>query len=274
MIVFPNCKINIGLYVVGKRPDGYHNIETIFYPIPITDALEVLTDGAVGANGVNFAVSGQHIPGPWQQNLCVKAYELLKADFETKMPPVQVHLHKHIPMGAGLGGGSSNGAHMLLLLNSLYGLGLDQQALKTYALQLGSDCPFFIENTPCLGSGRGEVLQPVDLNLRGYHLVLINPGIHVSTAAAFAGIVPGQPAQSLHNMWQLPVEDWRSAIQNQFEASVFALHPEIENIKQRLYDLGAVYASMSGSGSTVYGLFKQPVELDFATGYFSTTMLL
>ncbi|TAD81999.1 MAG: 4-(cytidine 5'-diphospho)-2-C-methyl-D-erythritol kinase [Bacteroidetes bacterium] len=274
MIVFPNCKINIGLHVVGKRPDGYHNIETIFYPIPLTDALEVITGAAGQTSSVECSASGYSIPGTWQQNLCVKAYNLLKADFGDVLPAVKLHLHKHIPMGAGLGGGSSNGAHMLLLLNNLYNLGISKPRLMAYALQLGSDCPFFIENTPSFGQGRGEDLTPIALSLKGYHLVVVNPAIHVSTAAAFAGMVAAAPAHSLLSSWQLPVHRWSQVIQNQFEVSVFALHPEIAAIKQQLYAMGALYASMSGSGSTVYGIFQQAVPLNFPASYFTTIIAL
>lgn len=258
LILFPNCKINLGLHITSKRPDGYHNLETIFYPVPLTDALEVLqAKSNTGHSPVHFTGSGLGIEGDPGANLCVKAYHLLKNDFP-RLPAVQMHLHKAIPMGAGLGGGSSDGAFTLLLLNQKFRLGISQQQLLQYALQLGSDCPFFILNKPCIGLGRGEQLQPVALDLAGYQLVLVNPGIHISTREAFGAITPKHPALPVQSLWQLPVQQWEHSIVNDFETGVFGLHPVLATIKQALYKAGAVYASMSGSGSTLYGLFREP----------------
>lgn len=255
MILFPNCKINLGLYITSKRYDGYHNLETVFYPVPIIDALEVIEDKNPNPGGIQFSTSGLEIGGDFSNNLCVKAYYLLKKDFPG-LPPVQMHLHKSIPMGAGLGGGSSDGAFTLLLLNQKFNMGLSESSLVEYALELGSDCPFFIVNKPCAAKGRGEILQVIDLDLKGYTLVLINPGIHISTREAFRSITPIQPAMDLISVVSEPVESWKESLQNDFEQGIFTIHPVLAEIKSALYHAGAIYAAMSGSGSTLYGLFK------------------
>ena len=262
MLVFPNCKINLGLNITRKRSDGYHDLETIFYPIPLCDALEVIADPDAINNlqpqgGTRFSTSGLPIAGNHENNLCVKAYRLLKNDFPS-LPSVQMHLHKIIPMGAGLGGGSSDGAFALQLINQKFELGITEEQLLDYALELGSDCPFFIINKPCFATGRGEHLQPVDLNLKGLHLVLVNPGIHVSTREAFSNIKPATPATSLLDIIASPIHRWKDHLSNDFEAGVFQLHPELAKIKQALYNSGTIYASMTGSGSTVFGIFQQP----------------
>lgn len=255
MVSFPPCKINLGLNVISKRSDGYHDIETCFYPIPWTDGLEI-----VSAKATTFTTSGNVIPGNTDDNLCMKAYKLLQQDFD--LPPVHIHLHKAIPTGAGLGGGSSDAAHVLRMLNTMFNLNIDIEKLKHYALQLGSDCPFFITDNPMLGSGRGEVLEPVPADLTGKFIVMIKPDVHVSTAEAYAGVTPSGKTGTVKNvLLNVPLKNWREQLHNDFENSVFQAHPQIESIKQKLYEHGALYASMSGSGSTVFGLFEKPVAL-------------
>jgi 4-diphosphocytidyl-2-C-methyl-D-erythritol kinase len=250
MIVFPNCKINLGLYVVDKRPDGYHNLQTVFFPVPFQDMLEIIP-----SDEFHFHATGLTIPGDPEKNLCIRAWELLKHRFP-KLPPVDLYLHKIIPMGGGLGGGSSNGSFMLIALNRLFQLGLTSPELQELALQLGSDCPFFIVNEPVVATGRGEHMQPTSINLNGYTLTLIMPGIHVSTAQAFAGIRPHDPGVDLANrICEAPVT-WKDWLVNNFEETVFPAFPAIRQLKEWLYAQGAVYASMTGTGSTVYGLFQ------------------
>ena len=265
MIVFPNCKINLGLHVIHKRTDGFHDIETLFYPILIKDALEI----APSEHSTNITVTGNAVPGNENDNSCIKAYQLLKKDFPL-LPAASIHLHKAIPAGAGLGGGSADGAFMLILLNNYFQLSLTQKQLSAYALLLGSDCPFFIINKPCMGTGRGEKLSPEEVNLSVYQFVIVNPGIHVNTAWAFGHIVPKQPLHSILDIIKQPVENWKNYLTNDFEMPVFAQYPEIELIKNQLYKAGAVYASMSGSGSTVFGIFE-PHKINlpvFPTHYF------
>lgn len=268
MISFPNCKINLGLNIVGKRSDGYHNLETVFYPLQLNDALEIIQH-----TGVSFTSSGLTIEGNSEDNLCVKAYHLLKKDFP-ELPAVQIHLHKAIPMGAGLGGGSADGAFMLQLLHKKFQLNLTEKQLIDYALQLGSDCPFFIINKPCFATGRGEVLEPVDLDLSQYKLVLVNPGIHISTKEAFANLNPVQPAVSIRQIIAKPLIEWKKLLINDFEQSIFKAHPAIKNIKDQLYSAGALYASMTGTGSTVYGIFDRNTAINFSfpTEYMSVTI--
>lgn len=255
MVHFPPCKINLGLKVIRRRHDGYHDIETCFYPVPWTDALEIIS-----ADTFSFTASGNSIPGDATHNLCVQAYELLRRDFN--LPPVAIHLHKIIPAGAGLGGGSSNGAHALRMLNELFNLNISGEKLKEYAIQLGSDCPFFMEDQPKLGTGRGEVLTEISVNLSGKFIVLIKPDVHVSTAEAYSGVKPAVNSVSIKNIVeQKPVAEWKDVLENDFEASVFTKHPRIKDIKEKLYQHGAVYASMSGSGSTVFGIFEKPVDV-------------
>jgi len=253
VVLFPNCKINLGLKIIRKREDGYHDLETVFYPIALKDALEAIR---TGEQGIRFSSSGLAVAGNPDDNLCVKAYRLLQQNFP-EIGGIEMHLHKQIPMGAGLGGGSADGAFALLLLNRLFSLQLSEEQLIRYALQLGSDCPFFILNKPCLATGRGEIMRPVTLDLSAYRFLLINPNIHVSTAQAFAGIQPQTPAQSIADIIQLPISQWKELLVNDFEKNVANLYPEIAAIKKELYAQGALYASMTGSGSTVYGLFQK-----------------
>jgi 4-diphosphocytidyl-2-C-methyl-D-erythritol kinase len=248
LIVFPNCKINIGLNILGKRTDGYHNLETIFYPLPFYDVLELIQH-AKTTQPCELYLSGINIEGKSEDNLCVKAYHLINNDYQ-QLPPVKIYLHKTIPAGAGLGGGSGNGAFMLLLLNNKFNLKLSQEQLLHYALVLGSDCPFFIINKPCFAEQRGEILEPVELSLSGYKLVLINPGIHINTGWAFSQV--GYFTNGLKNIIGNPVKQWQESVSNNFEQPVFEKFPEIAAIKNQLYLSGALYASMSGSGSTVY----------------------
>jgi len=266
VVIFPHCKINLGLYVTGKRADGYHNIETVFYPIPFRDCLEVIHD-ANARDGIEFSSSGIPVPMDPDQNLSTRAYLLLKKDFPS-LPAVRMHLHKCIPTGAGLGGGSADGAFALTLLNSKFHLGLDVSALSRYALTLGSDAPFFLQTEPCIGTGRGEELQEVKINLAGFRMLLVNPGIAVSTAWAFSTIQPRQPLHAIREIISSPVESWKSGLANDFEKPVFEKYPAVAAIKKRLYEAGAVYASMSGSGSTVYGIFKTEIpKIEFDPHY-------
>jgi 4-diphosphocytidyl-2-C-methyl-D-erythritol kinase len=255
MIVFPPAKINLGLNIIRKRPDGYHDLETVFYAIPLFDALEIIFDPTIPESSEPlFTSSGLEVAGNPEDNICVKAYRLLRQDFP-RLPPARIHLHKHIPMGAGLGGGSSDGAAVLDLLNRMARLGISSDRLSAYALSLGSDCPFFLYGKPCFATGRGEQMQPLSLDLSGYRLVLVNPGIHVSTADAFRGVIPSTPSTSVYDIVQQPLSNWRLGLVNDFEKSIFPRYPEIGKIVDTLYDAGALYASMTGSGSSVYGIF-------------------
>lgn len=263
MIIFPIAKINLGLNVVEKRPDGYHNLQTVFYPVPIKDALEVhVMDEAFPSDyDCDLKVTNITIEGDEQRNLVVRAYQLLKQDFPT-LPRIHSHLWKGIPTQAGMGGGSSDCAYMMLLLNQQFQLGLTDEQLIEYAAKLGADCAFFILSRPCYAEGIGEKLQPIDLSLSGYYIAVVRPDIPVPTKEAFSRIRPHYPAQNCLETVMQPVETWRDTLINDFEESVFALHPEIGNIKQQLYDMGATYAAMSGSGSALFGLFKkQPDSL-------------
>jgi 4-diphosphocytidyl-2-C-methyl-D-erythritol kinase len=257
VILFPNCKINLGLRVTGKRDDGYHTIETVFYPLPLKDAAEITVGNQRSTDEFELRISGLPIPGDTTNNLCHKAWELIKND-HPEIGPVQMNLLKAIPTGAGLGGGSSDGAHTLLLLDQLFQLNLSRQQLIAYALKLGSDCPFFILNKPCIGTGRGEIMQEIDLNLKGYYFVLVNPGVHISTAWAFEKLDLNKEAgQSLQDIIALPAEDWKGTLRNDFEEPVFEEFESLKLIKEELYNAGAVYASLTGTGSCVYGLFKE-----------------
>lgn len=275
MIVFPNCKINLGLNILGKRNDGYHDLETIFYPVPLTDALEIIENKQPGKNPVlPFTSSGLPIAGKPASNLCVKAYRLLKKDFPG-LPAVLIHLHKIIPSGAGLGGGSADGAFALKMLNEMFELGLSTEQLIKYALQLGSDCPFFIINKPCFATGRGEVLEEISLDLSAYKMVIVNPGIHIDTGRAFLHLTPALPKRSVKEIIAGPIESWKDDLKNDFEKPVFPQHREIADIKDSLYLKGAIYASMSGSGSTVFGFFpkEKELQLSFPASYFVKELL-
>ena len=254
MIQFPNCKINLGLSILEKRKDGFHSLETVFYPAALNDLLEITKSGSQQIENVEFSNSGNPIPGAISTNLCKKAYDLLKADFP-QLPPVKIHLHKNIPIGAGLGGGSSDGAFALTILNDLFQLKLTTDQLIHYAAKLGSDCPFFILNKACHATGRGEIMQPISLNLDHYTMALIHPSIPISTAWAFQQITPYIKEKSIAEIIQQPINTWKDELINDFETPVFKAHPHLAEIKNYLYDQGAIYASLSGSGSSLFGLF-------------------
>ena len=258
MILFPNCKINIGLNITSKRADGYHNLATVFYPINWCDAVELIplpNNNSLSAS-VHFTQSGLSIPGKEADNICLKAYLLLKNNF-SGIPPVNMHLHKTIPTGAGLGGGSANGAFTLLLINKKFNLNLPAEQLSAYALKLGSDCPFFIINKPCYATGRGEQTEPLPLDLSAYSFLIVHPGIHIQTALAFSKLTPAQPSKPVKSIVQQPIETWRNELMNDFELPVFHEYPQIEEVKKTLYANGALYASLTGSGSAVYGIFSK-----------------
>ena len=268
MVSFPNCKINLGLNIVNKRDDGYHDIETVFFPIQLKDSLEVIEN-----EKLEFSTSGFSIEGEPEKNLCIKAYDLLEKDF-SQLPAVQMHLHKAIPMGAGLGGGSADGAFTLKLLNKKFNLLLSEKQLINYSLELGSDCPFFILNKPCFARGRGEILEQAKLDLSEYKFLIVHPPIHISTAWAFSTIKPLRPAKSIKQIIQQSISTWKAELINDFEKPVFEKYPEIKNIKDKLYDAGAIYASMSGSGSAVYGIFRKEktISISFPNNYFAKTL--
>ncbi len=256
MVRFPNAKINIGLNVTEKRLDGFHNLETIFYPVNIFDSLEIIE-----ADELKFFSYGNEIPGNAEDNICVKAYFLVKGHFE--IPPVHIHLLKNIPHGAGLGGGSSDGASVLMMLNEKFSLNLSATQLEELALGLGSDCPFFIRNSAQYATGRGEIFQPVDLDLKKYTFALIKPNFGISTKEAFSGLKPRPSGHDLRELVKMPIESWRGLIKNDFEESLFPKFPQLEEIKNELYRRGAIYASMSGSGSTLYGIFEPNFNAKF-----------
>ena len=268
MILFPNCKINLGLHILRKREDGFHDLETIFYPLPLKDGLEIIQQPHP-ITDIEFTSSGLTVDGSLSDNICVKAYQLLKKDFPD-LPAIKMHLHKTIPMGAGLGGGSADGAFTLVLLNRKFSLGLSKEALLSYALQLGSDCPFFIQNTPCYATGRGENLENLTLDLSAYKFVVVNPKIHINTGWAFAQLHPFAERPSLKEVIQKPVEEWKTWLTNDFEEPIAHHHPEIADCKKKLYEQGAIYTSMTGSGSTVYGIFQKDrtPSLSFPPHYF------
>ena len=258
MVTFPNCKINLGLHILAKRDDGFHDIETVFYPIHFKDALELITH-TNGNTEVDFTATGLAVDGKPEDNLCIKAYHLLKKDFP-QLPHVKIHLHKTIPMGAGLGGGSADAAFILKLFNQKFQLNLSTSQLLNYALQLGSDCPFFIINKPCFATGLGEELEEIPIDLSAYKIVLINPGIHINTGWAFSQITPAITKKSAKEIIKQPIETWKDELFNDFELPVFAAHHQIKWIKETLYQQGANYAAMSGSGSTVFGIFNTAFE--------------
>lgn len=251
MILFPNCKINLGLHVTRKREDNYHDIESIFYPLPLHDILEIIP-----SNTFEHHFSGIPVPGEPANNLCIKAYDLIKKDFP-ELPLIKIYLHKNIPAGAGLGGGSSDAAFMLRSLNDEFRLNLSTEQLIGYASQLGSDCPFFILNKPCLATGRGEILVPVKISLASYSFILVHPELHIDTAWAFSKIRPSAPEKSLTEIIQQPVQTWKDVLKNDFEKPVLKKFPELKIIKEKLYSSGALYASMTGSGSSFFGIFEK-----------------
>ncbi len=258
MITFPIAKINLGLNVVEKRLDGYHNLQTVFYPVPIMDALEIapMSEGFPSDVDCDLKVTNIHIEGDEQRNLVVRAYQLLKKDFPS-LPRIHTHLWKGIPTQAGMGGGSSDCAYMIRLLNDTFELQLTNEQMQQYAAQLGADCAFFIESVPCYAEGIGEQLEPISLDLSGWYIGVVRPDIPVPTKEAFSRIHPHYPSLNCREVVMQPVETWRDNLINDFEESVFALHPEIGAVKEQLYKMGATYAAMSGSGSALFGLFKE-----------------
>lgn len=265
MIRFANCKINLGLHVTEKRNDGFHNIQTIFYPIDLKDIVEIISSTN---ETFEYSSSGLPISDALENNLCFKAYKILKELFPNQVPSIKMHLHKTVPMGAGLGGGSTDAAATLLLLNEKYNLNISEKQLIKVALKLGSDVPFFIKNTPCLAIGRGEILDPINIDLSDYKIVVVNPKIHIATAWAFSKIIPTNPVYSLKEIITSPIQNWKENLINDFEKPVFELFPEIKQIKDLLYNGGAIYASMSGSGSTVYAIFEKEINLELNKNYF------
>ena len=251
MIVFPHAKINLGLSVILKRPDGFHNLETIFYPIPLREALEI-----VPSDQNLFFPTGIKIPGKESDNLVLRACSMLTKHYP-QIKPMEIHLHKVIPLGAGLGGGSSDAAEIIQLIDRLFNLKISSRKLFEFASNLGSDCPFFMQSGPCFATGRGEILEPLALNLSEYSILLIHPEIQVNTAWAFSRIRPSLPKYDLKEMIFRPVKDWVHTISNDFELPVFEAFPQLRGIKHQLYNAGALYASMTGSGSTIYAIFNK-----------------
>ena len=262
MILFPNAKLNIGLNVVSRRPDGFRNLESCFYPVQWCDALEILP-----AEENQFTLSGIPVPGNTDTNLCLKAYGLLQKDFN--LPPVFMHLLKNIPIGAGLGGGSADAAFALKLLNNLFKLNLTTEQLQEYARRLGSDCAFFIRNQPVFATERGDIFQDIKLNLTGYGCTVVYPAIHITTAEAYSQVLPQPPAEPLLTALQQDITTWKHTVKNDFEAALFPRYPILKEIKEQLYQNGALYAAMTGSGSAVYGLYppEMVMEQTFPAAY-------
>lgn len=287
MITFPNAKINIGLNIIEKRSDGFHNIESVFYPVQWRDVLEIIVNDKNTPNSrlqipnsIEFTSSGLEIPGSTDSNLIIKAYKLLepiinqKEEAKSQIPNlkskiIQIHLHKVIPMGAGLGGGSADGAFALKMLNEIFELELSNEDLKNYARKLGSDCAFFIENRPVFCYQKGDQFENFSLDLSNKFIVLVNPSVHISTAEAYSGVLPKTPQVSLKEVLQQPIKDWREIVRNDFEEKLLIKYPIIAQVKQKLYDSGAAYASMTGSGSTVYGIFENEINLSDQFGTFA-----
>ncbi|WP_421920573.1 4-(cytidine 5'-diphospho)-2-C-methyl-D-erythritol kinase [Marinifilum sp.] len=255
MLCFPNAKINLGLNIINKRPDGFHNIETVFYPIPLCDALEIAESDS--DEKYEFSSSGIPIDIDPSENIVIKAFEWVASKFE--IPPTAIHLHKKIPFGAGLGGGSADAAYMIKMLNDFYKLGMSIKELEELAIEIGSDCPVFIKNQPVFAEGKGEIFTSVNLDLSGYHLAVLKPDIHISTPEAYSGVSPKKSGKLLKELINLPLTEWKENICNDFEESIFPNHPELARLKEKLYGLGATYAAMSGSGSSMFGLFEKEI---------------
>ncbi len=255
MYVSPCCKINLGLYVTNRRTDGYHDLLTVFYPVPLCDTLEVEPSKT---NQWTLRTTGAPVAGKPEDNLVARVYLSLREEFG--LPPVDILLDKHIPMGAGLGGGSSDAAEMMKRLNDMFNLRLTADDMERRLSAFGADCPFFVRRQPVLATGIGDVFSPLSLTLKGWVLALVKPEVFVSTKEAYAGVSPAQPEHDLRTALSEPVENWRETVKNDFERSVFAAHPEIAAVKETLYDMGAAFALMSGSGSTVFALFRHHIE--------------
>ena len=264
MVSFPNAKINLGLNIIEKRSDGYHDIESVFYPVAWCDALEI-----VKADSLSFNSSGLEIPGNQENNLILKAFRILENEGFITGKSVNIHLHKVLPMGAGIGGGSADGAFALRMLNELFELNLTITQLEKFAEHLGSDCPFFIENKPKFCFGKGTEFEEINLSLKGKQIILVNPQIHISTAEAYAGVKPSMPDVAIKEIIASPLNDWPNVLKNDFEKKIIENHPKIGEVKDKLYQLGAKYASMTGSGSTVFGIFDKSIdnlEMEFYSG--------
>jgi 4-diphosphocytidyl-2-C-methyl-D-erythritol kinase len=264
MICFPNAKINIGLNITGSRPDGYHNIDTILFPVELCDVLEFVADKKPGKSDFNLNCTGIDLKVAPEDNICIKAYQLLKKDYN--LPEISIHLHKIIPVGAGLGGGSSDAAYMLKNLNKTFQLNISNKLLHEYAGKLGSDCPFFIDNKTVFAYEKGNKFMDIDLVLSGYYIVIIYPNIQISSGEAYSEALIKTAENSLRDSVKLPVKEWKNVIQNGFENTIFPKYPEIKNIKKELYEIGAVYASLSGSGSALYGIFNKVPEIKKSPG--------
>ncbi len=250
MVSFPNAKINLGLNITAKRPDGFHDLESCFYPVLWSDVLEVIP-----SESLQFSSSGISIPGEKDSNLCLQVYQALKKDFD--LPPVHIHLLKNIPIGAGMGGGSADAAFTAHLLNDLFKLGLTTAQLEDYVRVLGSDCAFFVKNEPVFAFDKGDRFRPIALSLKGYFITIIYPPIHISTKEAYSGVAPAQPVEGIERIIQKPIAEWKGILHNDFEHSLFPKYPVLKEIKELMYAEGAIYASMTGSGSAVYGIFKE-----------------
>jgi 4-diphosphocytidyl-2-C-methyl-D-erythritol kinase len=255
MIAYPNAKINLGLNIIARRDDGYHDIESVMYAVPWRDIVEIVENPEGRAGQVIFTRTGITVPNDGKPDLCERAYHLLRSLHE--IPSVKMHLHKQIPIGAGLGGGSADAAFVLCMLNELFDLGQTDEQLSVVAADLGSDCPFFVENRPRAVYGRGEMMENIELSLAGMKLLIIYPKLHIGTAEAYAGVRPTMPTIRISDVLKRPIEQWKDILKNDFESSIFEIHPILKHVKQELYDNGAVYASMSGSGSALYGIFKE-----------------
>lgn len=260
MICFPNAKINLGLNITEKRPDGFHNIETVFYPIGWNDALEIVESNSA-AKEFSLHLSGILIEGKTEDNLLYKAFHIIKK--EKKLPPVEVYLHKTIPMGAGLGGGSADAAFFINLINEQFNLGLTEEQRMDIARQLGSDCAFFIKNKPVFAFEKGDVFKDVNVDLTQYQALVIYPNVHSNTKEAYSLVSPVVSEKSILEILKQPITTWKDDLKNDFENSVFSKYPLVKEIKQQLYQQGALYASMSGSGSAVFSIFNQPCDLDY-----------
>jgi len=257
MLAFPVAKINLGLHVTAKRTDGYHELETVFYPIKLSDVIEIIPSGD---SNTSFTSSGIDIPGDKASNLCLKAYHLMK-EKKPGLPGVKMHLHKIIPIGAGLGGGSSDASFVLKLLNDMFDTGFQNEELSVMAANIGSDCAFFIQASPAFASGRGEILFPLPALPKGYHILLVCPQIHIPTAFAYSMVSPKQPEKDLNQLYHVSPENWKGNMVNDFEKGIFSKHNSLARIKEDIYKLGAIYASMSGSGSALFGIFRQEIEV-------------
>lgn len=254
MIAFPCVKINLGLYISGKRTDGFHDIKSIFYPVPFGDMVEVISSG----ESPRLYASGIPVPGKVSDNLCMKAYDLIRE--KHGLPGSKVFLHKLIPIGSGLGGGSSDAVAVLKLCNEHFGLELDKSELKDYAAELGSDCPFFVDEKPALVSGRGDKMKDAEIDLDGFSIIIVHTGNPISTAEAYRNVEYQQPDINLEELHNIPLKLWRKKLQNCFEPFAFEKYPELENIKKRFYNSGAIYASMTGSGSAIFGIYDKKID--------------